>query len=112
MKHAVREEKGVVIFELVGKIMGGPDDTSLVNAIYECADQNKTKVVIDLCRVEWMNSRGLGICIAGVTALRNRGGDLKLACTSGKVQTLLNNTRMFHVFETFDSVEEAVNSFQ
>jgi anti-sigma B factor antagonist len=112
MKHAVREDKGVVIFELVGKIMGGPDDTAIVNEIYECADQNKVKIVLDLCKVEWMNSRGLGICIAAVTSLRNRGGDLRMACTSGKVQELLDKSRMFEVFKSYPSVDDAVNSYQ
>lgn len=111
-KHAIREENGVVILRLSGKIMGGPDDTPIVKMIYDLADEGKINVVIDFCDVEWMNSRGLGICIAGATTLRNRGGDLKLACTSGKVKMLLEKTRMFAIFEDFPDVEEAIKSFR
>ncbi|UCD94118.1 MAG: STAS domain-containing protein [Candidatus Zixiibacteriota bacterium] len=111
-KHTFREVNDIIVLELSGKIMGGTEDTTLVNQIYEFADQNKTKVVIDFSEVEWMNSRGLGICICGATTLRNRGGDLRLARPSEKVAMLLNRTRMFTVFEVFDTVEEAVDSFK
>jgi anti-sigma B factor antagonist len=110
-KHTISEQGEVVILQLSGKIMGGPDDTPIVKMIYDLADEGKVKVVIDFCNVEWMNSRGLGICIAGATTLRNRGGDLKLACTSGKVKMLLEKTRMFAIFEDFSDVEEAIKSF-
>lgn len=111
-KHTTREENGVTILQLSGRIMGDTEDTALFNVVYDLADQGKINVVIDLCNVEWMNSKGLGICISGATTLRNRGGDLKLACASEKVESLLNKTRMFAVFEVFKTTDEAVKSFQ
>jgi anti-sigma B factor antagonist len=111
MKHSSREEGDIAIIELNGKIMGDTEDIEVVDIIYKWADSGKNKVVLDLCKAEWMNSRGLGICISGATTLRNRGGDLKLACLSPKVKDLLDKTRMFGVFESFDSVDEAIKSF-
>ncbi len=112
MKYTSREQNGVVVIKLHGKIMGSPEDSSLVNLVYESADQNKVKVVFELSQVDWMNSRGLGILISGLTTLRNRGGDLKLACISESIDTFLNKCRMLAVFECYDSVEEAVESFK
>jgi anti-sigma B factor antagonist len=111
-KHTIRDEGKVTILELNGKVMGDTDDTALFNLVYELAEQDKVNVVIDLCNVEWMNSKGLGICISGATTFRNRGGDLKLACVSEKVESLLSKTRMFAVFEVFKTVDEAVKSFK
>jgi len=111
-KHDYREENGIIVLRLNGKIMGDTDDTALFSLIYQFADEGRTRVVVDFCNVEWMNSKGLGICIVGSTTLRNRGGDLKLACLPEKVRDLLNKTRMFAVFEVFDTVEEAVASFK
>jgi anti-sigma B factor antagonist len=110
--HVFHEENDIIILELSGKVMGGTEDVLLVEQMYQFADEGKTKVVIDLSEVEWMSSRGLGICICGATTLRNRGGDLKLARPSEKVAMLLNKTRMFTVFEVFDTVEDAINSFK
>lgn len=111
MKLTSREEKGVVILEPKGKIMGGPDATILHDQLHELIDQKKKRVVIDLSKVEWMNSTGLGILISGLTTLRNNGGELKLARITDKIQSLLTITKLITVFESFDNVEEAVNSF-
>jgi anti-sigma B factor antagonist len=112
MKLTYREQDGVIILEPKGKIMGGPDATLLHDQLHEFIDQNKKKVVIDLAKVDWMNSTGLGILISGLTTLRNNGGELKLANVTEKIQSLLTITKLITVFECYDSIEEAVKSFK
>ena len=111
MKLESSEKAGVKIVALEGKIMGSPDETSLTDVIYEFAEDGKTKVVLDLSGVTWMNSRALGMCIAGLTTLRNRGGDLRLCCVSKPVDSLIRKCHLHTVFRSFDSTEEAVKSF-
>ncbi len=111
MRLSHREEAGVAILEPKGKIMGGPDATLLRDQLHEFIKQGKLKVVIDLAGVDWMNSTGLGILISGLTTLRNNDGELKLANVTEKIQSLLTITRLITVFETHDSVAEALNSF-
>ncbi|UCD17944.1 MAG: STAS domain-containing protein, partial [Candidatus Zixiibacteriota bacterium] len=91
--------------------MGGPDATILHEKLHECIEKGQKKVVIDLARVEWMNSTGLGILISGLTTLRNNGGELKLANVTDKIQSLLTITKLVTVFEAFDSIDDAVGSF-
>lgn len=112
MKLSSREDRGVVILEPKGKIMGGPDATLLHDKLHEMIDQGKKKVIIDLAKVDWMNSTGLGILISGLTTMRNNGGELKLANVTEKIQSLLTITKLITVFETFDSVIQAVESFR
>jgi anti-sigma B factor antagonist len=111
MKFPSREVEGVVVLEPKGKIMGGPDATDLHAQLHELIDQGKKKVVIDLAKVSWMNSTGLGILISGLTTLRNNGGDLHLANVTEKIRSLLTITKLITVFETFESTDEAVASF-
>jgi len=82
------------------------------NKVYEFIGKGKLKFVFDFSKVDWINSRGLGICITVYTALHNRGGGLKLACLSEKVKTFLDKCRMFTVFEAYDTVAEAIKSFR
>ncbi len=112
MKLSDREENGVVILEPKGKIMGGPDASLLHDKLYECIEQDKKKIVIDLAKVDWMNSTGLGILISSYTTLRNHEGMLKLANVTEKIQSLLTITKLVTVFEAHDSVDEALNSFK
>jgi anti-sigma B factor antagonist len=112
MKLTSREENGIVVLEPKGKIMGGPDATILHDQLHEFIDRDKKKVVIDLSKVEWMNSTGLGILISGLTTLRNNGGELKLARVTEKIESLLTITKLITVFDSYDSVEEALKSFE
>lgn len=112
MKLSDRIQDGVVVLEPKGKIMGGPESSLLRDKLYEYVAQNKKQVVIDLSQVDWMNSSGLGILIAGYTTLRNAQGTLKLANVTDKIESLLTITKLIQVFEAFDTVDEAIASFK
>lgn len=91
--------------------MGGPDASLLNDKLHELIEAGKTKVVVDLGSVDWMNSSGLGILIGGLTTMRNSGGDLKLANITDRIQSLLMITKLLTVFETFETIEEAAGTF-
>ena len=112
MKLNAREDNGVVVLEPRGKIMGGPDATLMHDKLHDYIKQGKKRVIIDLAGVDWMNSTGLGILISGLTTLRNNQGELKLANVTEKIESLLTITKLITVFETYDSVGEAINSFK
>jgi len=111
MKMTESESGGVVILELSGKIMGGPDATLLNDKLHELIEAGKTKIVANLKGVNWMNSSGLGILIGGLTTMRNSGGDLKLADITDRIQSLLMITKLLTVFESFDTIDQAIESF-
>lgn len=112
MAYKLKEMDGIVIFEVSGKIMGTPEDMSILDEFQRLAGGEKVRFVLDLSRVEWMNSRGLGICVSGVTTARNRGGDLRLAAPSEKVKSFLDKCKMFAVIESYGTVEMAISSFK
>ncbi|MCI0532505.1 MAG: STAS domain-containing protein [candidate division Zixibacteria bacterium] len=112
MKLSSREVGSLVVLEPKGKIMGGPDATLLHDQLHEFIQQGKKKVIIDLSKVDWMNSTGLGILISALTTLRNNQGELKLANVTDKIQSLLTITKLVTVFESHNSVEQAVASFK
>lgn len=101
----------VVVLEPKGKIMGGPDASLLHDKLYEYIKKDMKKVIIDLGKVDWMNSTGLGILISGYTTLKNNDGQLRLVNVTSKIKSLLTITKLVTVFESCDTVEEAVKSF-
>ncbi len=110
MNYSLSEQSGVVILSLAGKIMGGPEATEINDKFNQLLDEKKLKIVIDLDQVEWMNSSGLGILIQATTLLKNNQGRLKLVNISERIQNLLKITKLSGIFETSDSIEEAVSS--
>jgi anti-sigma B factor antagonist len=111
MRLSDREQEGVVILEPKGKIMGGPDATLLHDKLHEIIEAGKKQVIIDLSQVDWMNSTGLGILISTLTTLRNNNGELKLANVTEKIQSLLVITKLAPVFDSFDTIDDAIKSF-
>lgn len=111
MKFQDRTEGDVVVITLEGEMVGGPDAALLSEKLRELLEQQKNRIVLDMTKVDWMNSSGLGILIGSLTTVRNSGGDLKLFNLSGKLQELLRITKLRCVFEVFDDVEGAIGSF-
>lgn len=101
----------IAILTLKGKMMGGPDMQDLHDHIKGLMGDGVSKVVADLNKVKWLNSSGLGTLMGALTTLRNEGGDLKLAHTSDKIQSLLMITKLMSIFETYDDVADAVKAF-
>jgi anti-sigma B factor antagonist len=110
MKEKIKDN--VAILELKGKLMGGPDAQALHDKIHGLIADGIQRVVIDLSKTKWINSSGLGALMAAMTTCRNAGGDLKLANVTQKIESLLVITKLITVFETFESVDRAVVSFQ
>jgi anti-sigma B factor antagonist len=92
--------------------MGGPDGSKLHDSLHELKEAGKTNVVVDLSKVKFMNSSGLGMLISATTTMRNAGGDLRLASVADRIQSLLVITKLITVFKHFESVEEAAKSFE
>jgi len=111
MKLTDQERDGIVILEPKGKILGGPDATVLKEKLQSLIDSGKTRVVIDLADVDYMNSTGLGILISTLTTLRKANGELKLANVTEKIQSLLTITKLVTVFDDYETVDEAVAAF-
>lgn len=107
------EEKrnDVVVVKLEGNLIGGPEAVVLNDTVNRYLDEKSLKLVFDLANVERMNSSGLGLLIKAMTTFKTNGGELKLANVNAKISKLLVITRLDHVFETYDSVDSAINSF-
>ncbi len=102
----------VAILELKGKLMGGPETMEIHSKVKDLADKKQLKVIIDLGKVTWMNSTGLGAMMSSLTTLRNAKGDLKLVRVTDKVKSLFMVTKLITIFDTFDSVEDAIAAFR
>jgi len=109
MKFEDRLDGDIVTIDISGKIMGGEETTMFHGRIHEYISQNKKKFVIDLTKVDWMNSVGLGMLISSLTTVRNAGGRLVLANITN-IETILTITRLVTVFEHYENKAEALKA--
>jgi anti-sigma B factor antagonist len=107
-----RQAGDVTILDMDGKITIGEGSTSLRTAIRRLAEEGKNKILLNLEKVGYMDSTGLGELIASYTTVSRDGGQLKLLQLSGKLQDLLVITKLLTVFDTYDSESDALGSFK
>ena len=70
------------------------------------------KLVIDLGRLRFVDSSGLGAFISCLRKLNAKGGDLKLCGMSKQVRAVFELVRMHRIFDIFGTREEALRAFQ
>jgi anti-sigma B factor antagonist len=112
MKIVERQVGDVVILDLHGKILIGEGDDALREAVTKLADSGKTKILLNLADVPYVDSAGLGEIVRTYTTVSRKGGKLKLLNLTKKIQDLLSITKLLTVFETYESESEAVRSYQ
>lgn len=111
MSFDISEHYNCVVIEFKGNVMGGPDAVSLNEKLHELIEQGKTSVVVNLGKVKFMNSSGLGMMIGGLTTMRKAGGDLRISNASDKIESLLIVTKLITVFKHYKSLDEAIESY-
>lgn len=111
MSVSVRQQDGVTILDLKGKITLGMGDIALRNAVQDAINNGSTKIVINMHDVSTIDSSGVGELVSAYTSAANRGAKLRLAALPAKITDVLTITQLITVFDVDDSVDEAVRSF-
>lgn len=111
MKYNTKEVFGVDLVEFSGKLEGGPGASEFQDFIADKIEKGRKNFVVDLSKVKFVNSTGIGILIRSFTTLKNSGGDMKLAAVSDKVSGVLSITKLNSVFSFYDTVNDAVRSY-
>lgn len=102
--------EGISILTLKGRLAVG--ESSIVReAIQAMAAQGKTKVVLDLSNVDYIDSTGLGALVICYTSLKKQDGALKLVNPNKRNLELLLLTKLHTIFEVFTEIQDAINSF-
>lgn len=112
MKINQKELDNTVILELHGKLTGGPESEMFRNVFKELLQADKKNIVINLKKVDWINSTGLGILISNYTTVRKGGGDLVLCNIGDRIDSILYVTKLNLLFKTYDSEQAAVDHFK
>jgi len=102
----------IAVLSVSGKMMSGPETQKLHEHVSELVAKDVINIVVDLSKVKWLNSTGLGTLMSCFTTLVKKGGALKLSGVTEGVKSLLMLTQLITFFEHFDTPEEAVVSFK
>ncbi len=75
-------------------------------------DSGFKKIVVDLSQCEFIDSTFLGSLVVSLKKVSGLGGDLRLVGFQPAVHSMFELTRMYRVFQSFKTKEEAIESFK
>ena len=102
----------VTILDIVGRLTIDEAAEHLKDKINSLIEQNETRIVLNLKGVPYIDSGGLGQLIAAFGSVKKAGGTMKLLHVNSRNHNLLSITSLVTVFESFDSEDEAIKSFE
>jgi len=103
----VREQDGIRIFDVHGRLTIGDSSDQLTAALLSVLQEGARKVVIDLNGVPQIDSSGISTLVRMSVSLGREGGILHLVCKSGRVLDALTVTRLVEAIPTFDNLAKA-----
>lgn len=106
-----RDTNGVTVLELDGRLTLGNPTAELRQILRGLLDQGQRKIVLNLGKVGYIDSSGLGELVSSFTTVKNNGGELKLASLTEKVNDLLTITKLYSVFDIHSDESAALKSF-
>ncbi len=111
MHVEIRQNEGIVIVDLKGKLTAGLGDQILRETIDELLAENWQKILINLSQINFIDSAGVGELVAGLRTAQRFGAALKFVNTSERVQSALYMAKLLPIFEMYQDEEEAIGSF-
>ena len=111
MKFSSRQVANVVVIDIEGKILLGDGDVEIKQAVDEHLAKGRKKIILNLAKVPYIDSAGLGEIIRCYTAIRKSGGDLKLLAPNQRLIDLLGVTKLVNVFDWYGDESSALESF-
>jgi anti-sigma B factor antagonist len=94
-----------------GTLWGGDETNELRELIDGLIEKGNAQLVIDLGRVNHLNSTALGLLVSSHTNYTKREGSVKLCGVEKRISNLLLITKLSMVFDVHKNVDEAVASF-
>jgi anti-sigma B factor antagonist len=106
-----RQAGDVTVLDLDGKVTIGEGSVALRNTIRRLLGDGKSKILMNLGGVGYIDSSGIGELVSSFTAVNKEGGTLKLLNLTQKIQDLLAITKLLTVFDVYDDEATALASF-
>ena len=105
----ISEENNIQLLKLSGELIDRNQATELMVAIDELLELGKSKLMIDLSELKYMNSSGLNVLIQLLTKTRSRGGESVIFNVNKKVNELLVITKLNTLFKVAETKAEAIS---
>ena len=106
-----RQVGDVTVLTLRGEMRGDDGDLAFGRRVDELIKQGRVQIVVNLAEVTNIDSSGVGMMVAELKMVKEKGGAMKLAHLTAKSHHLLAMLKIRAIFEIFEDEASAVKSF-
>src|SRR5919108_1118881 len=82
----------------------------LRQSIVDLVDGGTRQIVVDMEKVDFLDSTGLGVLVGGLKRVKDRDGSMKLIATQDRILKIFDITGLSKVFPIFGSLDKALGS--
>ena len=100
-------EGGITVVALSGKLALGRESQRIENIVDNLAKKGARKVILDLSKVDYIDSAGIGLLALASGKTKEAGGKLVVVSGSGRVMEMLKLTQMTAVLTVSATVAVA-----
>ena len=111
MEITTNESGNVTVLSLNGRL-DLASGAGLKEQVKAYMSEQKCSIHMNLKDVDFINSSGLGVLVSIMKEIRMQKGRLTLSNLASYVQEIFEITQLSHIFEIYDTEEEAVSSYQ
>ncbi len=111
MDISQREKDSIVVLDIQGEIdlYNAPE---IKDTIQKLIDAQKYNIIINLEKVSYIDSSGIGALISSLSNLKKYQGGLKIINVYASVKKVFELTKLTSFFEIYDTEEEALAKFR
>lgn len=110
MKTQKRQQNGIAILALRGKIVGAAVSDLRKVLLPKVEDSDAPRVLLNFEDVRMIDSSGLGVLIEAHIVAKRRNGRMGAIHVGKHIKNLIIVHRLVHLFEHFDTEEDAVTA--
>lgn len=104
---ATHEEQGAIVLEVGGEVdvYTAP---KMREQIVDLVSAGRNHLIVDMEKVEFLDSTGLGVLVGGLKRVRAQDGTLQVVCTQERILKIFRITGLTKVFPIHASVPDAL----
>jgi anti-sigma B factor antagonist len=106
-----RQLAGGTLLSVEGVIKLGESARFFTQALQRVLEEESGHVVIDLSRIDMIDSTGIGELVGYLGRFRDHRRELILVNPSDRIRRLLEVAHLAELFPTYETVDDAVRSF-
>lgn len=99
----------IAVIKIRGELMGGEETSEVLACVNRWLAGDIRKIILDLSKVRWMNSHGIGILMACYASVSRVSGRIGICRIPDQLQQMIKISKVDTLFDQFDSVDEGLS---